>query len=324
MSTVHCPFCQREMKEITSQHLARHEITVAEYDLRYPLHPRMSPEQRKKKQRYQNMTPELSAKLSKSHTLEGYIERHGKETGTKRYQQTTDRNRKSKTLERFVEKFGHEEGARRYNEFKITSKTKMSLQNFIKKYGIVEGTQRWEQFQSRQKRKGTEQYYQEKYGIEDGTKRFKDRIKKQSLSIRKIPIEETRDYDLYKQRVYRFTRQSLKKSSHTLANFNLRGKGKQKYHVDHKYSICEGFKHNIPPYIIGDIVNLEMITGTKNSRKQNSCSISLEQLFESCFMLLCPCDYVFVPSFLHEENEICNAGFAPNDPHRKMRQTLLA
>ena len=50
------------------------------------------------------------------------------------------------------------------------------------------------------------------------------------------------------------------------------------YHLDHKYSIAEGFKQNVAPEIIGDIKNLEFITWEENLSKKDKCSVSLNCL----------------------------------------------
>jgi hypothetical protein len=65
-----------------------------------------------------------------------------------------------------------------------------------------------------------------------------------------------------------------------LPNYSKRGRVgiKDAYHLDHKYSIIEGFKNNIPPYLIGSINNLEMITWEENCSKKQNCSIELEEL----------------------------------------------
>ena len=67
-----------------------------------------------------------------------------------------------------------------------------------------------------------------------------------------------------------------------LDNFEKRGHAnKGMYHLDHKFSIIEGFKQNIPPYIIGHINNLEMITGRNNLVKNRKCSIDKDVLIDS-------------------------------------------
>lgn len=50
------------------------------------------------------------------------------------------------------------------------------------------------------------------------------------------------------------------------------------YHLDHKYSILEGFKKGIDTYVIGNIFNLEFIPWEENIRKNFNCSITIEEL----------------------------------------------
>lgn len=52
------------------------------------------------------------------------------------------------------------------------------------------------------------------------------------------------------------------------------------YHLDHKYSVTEGFKNHVPPKIIGSIYNLEFIPYNLNTSKGTKCSITLEKLNE--------------------------------------------
>lgn len=48
--------------------------------------------------------------------------------------------------------------------------------------------------------------------------------------------------------------------------------------IDHKFSIREGFKNNIPPEIISSIVNLDLISWQENINKKQNCSMSKEEL----------------------------------------------
>jgi transposase-like protein len=50
------------------------------------------------------------------------------------------------------------------------------------------------------------------------------------------------------------------------------------YHLDHRFSIFEGFKQSIEPEIIGNISNLEFIPWEDNLSKGSNCSITLEEL----------------------------------------------
>lgn len=54
--------------------------------------------------------------------------------------------------------------------------------------------------------------------------------------------------------------------------------------LDHIYSIQQGFRDNIPPYIIGHYTNLRIITLSDNSKKGMRCDKSREQLFEDFFL----------------------------------------
>jgi hypothetical protein len=52
------------------------------------------------------------------------------------------------------------------------------------------------------------------------------------------------------------------------------------YHVDHIYSVEEGFKNNVPAEVIGHYTNLRMMWHLDNCRKNTKCHITLEQLLE--------------------------------------------
>ena len=53
------------------------------------------------------------------------------------------------------------------------------------------------------------------------------------------------------------------------------------WHLDHKYSKIQGFKNNILPYIIGSVVNLEIIHKSINCSKRGDCSITKDELFST-------------------------------------------
>lgn len=56
--------------------------------------------------------------------------------------------------------------------------------------------------------------------------------------------------------------------------------GRKKNHLDHKFSIYEGFKHNVDIKIISSKENLQILSESENCSKQNKCDISLSELFE--------------------------------------------
>ncbi len=85
------------------------------------------------------------------------------------------------------------------------------------------------------------------------------------------------EYEKYRKKVISITN---KQPINTLTNYDKRGNYKklEAYHLDHKYSISEGFKNSISPEIIGNIENLEFIPWKENLKKKNKCSITITQL----------------------------------------------
>ena len=84
----------------------------------------------------------------------------------------------------------------------------------------------------------------------------------------------------YRRKVYYWTE---KNDLSVLEHYDKRSR--TGYSLDHKYSIAEGFKNNIPPKVIGTLGNLHFIAVSENSSKGTDCLISkkeLYELFESC------------------------------------------
>lgn len=52
------------------------------------------------------------------------------------------------------------------------------------------------------------------------------------------------------------------------------------YHIDHNYSIMNGYKNKVSPLLIGNINNLSMIPWKVNLQKHSASSITLTELFE--------------------------------------------
>lgn len=50
------------------------------------------------------------------------------------------------------------------------------------------------------------------------------------------------------------------------------------FHLDHKFSICEGFKNNVPPILIGGVNNLEVIPAKENLKKGTKCSLKINEI----------------------------------------------
>jgi hypothetical protein len=86
-------------------------------------------------------------------------------------------------------------------------------------------------------------------------------------------LERLGEYKIYRSEVRRITE---KQDLTSLENYDKRGK--ETYHLDHIYSISEGFKNNIKPEIIASIINLRFIEAKINQQKTNKCDFCIEEL----------------------------------------------
>ena len=98
----------------------------------------------------------------------------------------------------------------------------------------------------------------------------------------KCDIDDLQEYIKYKKVVMSLTNKTYRKYKHLINPLNYkRGRNHNDYQLDHKFSILEGYKQNIDPKIISSYVNLEIIPTYANTSKQESCSISKEELLEA-------------------------------------------
>lgn len=114
----------------------------------------------------------------------------------------------------------------------------------------------------------------------------KDKISKKLKEYWRPIICENNLNKTHKQIYYKAVRRlTSKQPIHLLEHYIKRGRAGSigGYHLDHKFSIYEGLRQNIPPYVIAHISNLEFIPWQKNTSKIQKCSISKEELFESIF-----------------------------------------
>lgn len=73
-----------------------------------------------------------------------------------------------------------------------------------------------------------------------------------------------------------------KESNKNWNKFDSRRRNR-KNQMDHIYSIHDGFKNNIPVYIISSIHNLRLISGSKNASKGSRSDMSLTDLYNNVF-----------------------------------------
>lgn len=86
-------------------------------------------------------------------------------------------------------------------------------------------------------------------------------------------------YELYSMQVRNLTKiQDIQ----SLENYNLRGPvHKNGYHLDHIYSISDGFKNKVPVEVIAHINNLRFIPALDNITKNKKSDITLDYLMRS-------------------------------------------
>jgi hypothetical protein len=132
----------------------------------------------------------------------------------------------------------------------------------------------------------------EKYGCENP--KSNEDIKKKALAtfyeryadIRKkredtglyLPLECLEEKQIYYYHARLFTERNLKMFG-DLINYDetLRGK---KMHIDHIFSLRDGFLYRIPTWIIGSIVNLQLIPSEINTSKQADSWMTEAELME--------------------------------------------
>jgi hypothetical protein len=90
-----------------------------------------------------------------------------------------------------------------------------------------------------------------------------------------ITEEQVKSFRDYSRLVWRYTNQN---DLSVLENIEKRAHTKEGYHLDHKYSIYQGFKDNIPAKVIGCINNLEMLPSGQNLSKNRKCSVTKEEI----------------------------------------------
>ena len=93
------------------------------------------------------------------------------------------------------------------------------------------------------------------------------------------PKELLDDYYRYKYQVHKYT---FRNDVASLENFDKRGKAgiSGAYHIDHIYSIKDGFLNGVTPWVIGCYGNLKMIPWEENLSKQGNSDITKEELYE--------------------------------------------
>ena len=151
----------------------------------------------------------------------------------------------------------------------MVSCCKKRAENYFKKYGVHNPSKRKIVID---KRRNTNL---ELYGVSCilTLPENRDKAINKLKEISKIYWRNTNknDWYMYRDLVRKYT------EKHALYLDNSYKRGKE-FHLDHKYSIKEGFDNNIPIYLIANKNNLQIIEAEKNIKKNKKCSISIEEL----------------------------------------------
>lgn len=120
----------------------------------------------------------------------------------------------------------------------------------------------------------------ERYGVNNGSQTKDSREKVSNARVRNgaTPKHLRSLRRLYYDKVWQFTEESWKQE---FDKINPNRISRSKNALDHIYSIQQGFRDCIPPYIIGHWTNLRILPMVENSIKGMRCDKSKEELFES-------------------------------------------
>jgi len=91
--------------------------------------------------------------------------------------------------------------------------------------------------------------------------------------------EDRKNIKLYRVEVNKFSKINYKKYYYTINPFKYK-LGNYEYHLDHIYSIMDGFNNGVLPEIIASPVNLQILWWKDNITKNSNSQITLEQLYD--------------------------------------------
>jgi len=90
--------------------------------------------------------------------------------------------------------------------------------------------------------------------------------------------EDRKNIDSYKREITQLSNINYKRYKYII-NPNKLKRGRNQYHVDHIYSVIDGFNNSVSPEIIASPVNLRMLGENENIVKNGNSHMTLEQLY---------------------------------------------
>jgi len=124
--------------------------------------------------------------------------------------------------------------------------------------------------------------YFKNYGVDNPSKskEVKEKIYQKAIKRGCTPREERSNRRLYYDAVWKITEESWQDHFDSINPARIN----RTYNaLDHIYSIQQGFRDCIPPYIIGHYTNLRILPVVENSIKGMKCDKTQNQLFDDFF-----------------------------------------
>jgi len=103
-----CKICGFKFKEINNDHISKHNMTCDEYDEMFNSSRTCEKTRLKKNTLSSIMDDEMSKRLSKSHTIEGYINKYGLENGHILYNKMIENKKYRNGKQSYIDKYGLE------------------------------------------------------------------------------------------------------------------------------------------------------------------------------------------------------------------------
>ena len=246
-------------------------------------------------------------KKSKATSKEKFIERHGEELGTKKFEKFQETSvkwikelKETLTEDEFKDfyrsrswtsvTFWIKRGLSEEDAKKRVSEEQRKNSGCHREYYLMRGysdTEIEEIFEKINKKKSAgKKYYIKKYG-DKWKEKWIERISKYKKTVKSI--SDVPEFSSYKKEVNKHTQLSVFLNDDKIPNIEKRGSC---YDLDHIYSIKSGFLNNVDPCIIGHYTNLRVIERTMNRSKRCNCDKTLEELYED---------------FYRNENESCKS-----------------
>ena len=250
--------CKNEYQKSNECQNKKQQTCLIKYNVKNPSHSEIFKE-KSKQTCLKNNGVEYSQQSKK-------IREKGKQTKKEKYGDE-NYNNKEKGKQTKKEKYGDENY---YNKEKYK-------ETCLKEYGVENV------FQSKSIKEKIKKIKKEIYNDEN----YNNKEKGKQTKIENgywISNEQKIEFQKYRNQVDKYTDKTLKKEGKIFLNESWeekRGKGKDKYNIDHKFSVIQGFLQNISPEIMGSKYNLQLISENENHSKYTRCSISKEELLKS-------------------------------------------